>query len=416
MSEATLNNRLSELYRLTLKFLHVIETEKDDIKYHSNILNQLNSRKLFPNSHSAYMLSVSKVSPYDLRHAPSYLEYLRSVSDYYRGVNNFEECLKFYNTYNNYFTSYAMITIMNYSFDYMTINHPALDESRNKFLEVCKSIDFESVLKAWGNDVLYKPVAAVYYLVEAFRDSGDEGKYLKAYGYFCDSFEEFPDIMKEDLYLKFQSFCTMMLMKENKKYFNHYLNIIKHKIEKGRKPFTGLNQFPFSEYHDIVVVALQSGEYDWAERFIKDYSYLLDPEIRKHETLIALAALNIKKQDYLAVRDHIEKFGKSKNIYYNFEIYMYKVIVNYELNLSDKLKNSIENLQYYLRKHRKSDHLNFDKVCKFSHYAAQLSEIGTKSYVKVKDLLLSLKNDKHSFPHKKWVLQKVEDYAERMSE
>ncbi len=410
LSTSTLNNRLSELYKLALEFLFQIRTEKDEIGFFATIFEELTERKRFANTNYLYSLVKNKLIPPDSKDYPSYLKMLKSISDYYRSTNDFDNCFRIYNEYNSYFTAYSLEMIMNYTHNYKSINHTVLNDAKEKFNKVFSSIDFKTIIGEFGNDPLYIPVILMFYITQALANDEDESIYLKAFNYLIDNYEALSPDTRLDFNLKMQSHCVRRIMKGDNKFYEHYLDIVKNKLRHKELSFLKLNQYPFTDFHDIVKIALYAGEIDWAEDFVKEYSPMLNPLTRNTDRLSALTSVSIAQKDFTTALRYINEFNKSDNKFHNLEFYVSKIIVLYELNREEEMEQTVNNLYHYVRKHGELEN-ELNKIDLFIKNVNKLKNIKTKTLRKIEDYLQYLENPETNFLHKKWVTEKVKEYV-----
>lgn len=412
LNATTLNNRLSELYKLALEFLFQLRAEKDEIGIFALTFEELTDRKLYANTNYLYSLVKNKVKPPGSKDYPSYIRILKAIADYHRSINDFEQCFKLYNEHNTYFTAYSLEMILEFTIDYKSIKHPVIIEAKERFGKIFQSINFRTLIDEFKDEPLFVPVVLIYYITEALLNEDDEKLYLKAFNYLRRNYEVLTSDTRMDFNLKLQSYCVMKIMKGYDKFYEYYLDIVKNKLSYAEYSFLGLNQYPFSDFHDIVKVALSIDETEWADKFIRECSPMLNPLTAETDKLSALISLAIKKKDFSGALELIRGFNNSNNKFHNIEFYIHRIIIYYELDKEKELEQSVNNLYNYVRKHSElSNELN--KIDLFIRNVNRLKNIKTKTRRKVEEYILFLENPETRFLNKKWVLEKVKAYFER---
>lgn len=308
LNKSTLNTRFSELYKLAIKYLYYADAEKDTKTYYNGLLQSMSEKKLYKNALSIYSQVKDILIPKTLYDYNDYMKLLLSIGGINIAVNDLDRFYGYFEEYLNYSTVFALYTMLISTFSSVSLDHKAMAEKRDKYLKIFKLVNYEEIKKHFGNDPLFKPIIQIYYTLNAYIDDKDEANYEKAFNYFKENFESYSESWKGEIYLNLQSICVFIVQQGDRRYYTHYFNIIKHKIRNNQPVITEHNHYGFSEFHDIVNVAIVCKEYKWAESFINEYSLKLNPETRDMEIKNALASL------YIFMKDYIKLTGLHRNI------------------------------------------------------------------------------------------------------
>ncbi len=408
ISKTSFKSRLSELNNLALKFLHYINAVNDKSAYIAGIFDELDRRNLYSNIHFLNTQSGFKLKPGSLYDYPSYMKVLKAVGSYNIDVNNMDKYHDYFNEYNNHFVAYALFSLITTAYSYNGYEGTKIEENKEWFMKVYSSINFDELVQGVKGNPVYVEVILMHYIVKAMLNWQDESLFLTAFEYFASNYKSFPEIMKELFYLHLQSLCVHGVSNGIEKYYEYYLDTIKHKKANNYPVITNLNRERCSEFHDIVSAALKCGEIEWTEKFIKDYLPLVNPESRELDRVSSLTALNVKRKNFLAARKIMKEFANTDNKFYGLEIRMYGVVVNYELGLDDELEKELHNMRRFIKNHHKLAPPLFDSMNLFVKNAGRLASLKNKPRRKAEEFFNYIKSERVLFPKKDWILEKTE--------
>ncbi len=162
-------------------------------------------------------------------------------------------------------------------------------------------------------------------------------------------------------------------------------------------------------YRNIVNLASNLGDYDWAENFIEDYKKYLDKNIQNENVSIAKAMLYFEKGDYLQVIKNISKNNFS-GIYYILLARIYNLACDYELNENEDLEIDCATFIKFVQRSKK---LNEHNKIAAIHFAKILSQLYLKELPKEK--IKSEIDDSSSLFFRAWLLKKQKNYSPSIS-
>jgi tetratricopeptide (TPR) repeat protein len=104
-------------------------------------------------------------------------------------------------------------------------------------------------------------------------------------------------------------------------------------------------------YKNLVGVALRLKEFNWVEKFIKDYNKLLAEEFRDNALNYNLAELFYYKHDYDSAMIYLNKVEFS-DIYYSLDTKKMMMKIYFEQNTIDPLLSLISSFKIFIRRNK----------------------------------------------------------------
>jgi outer membrane PBP1 activator LpoA protein len=153
-------------------------------------------------------------------------------------------------------------------------------------------------------------------------------------------------------------------------------------------------------FQNVVTLVCEEKRLELAEEFIQKYSSELPPTERESARALALAKLSIAQKNYekaLSLLDQIEENSVAENL----QCRLCKVRVLYELDKTEDLLKTLDNLAQYARRQRLKS-VRLSDITGFVKVVKSLLQKEQKS--KVQAFFHQLANP----PLKAWVLEKIE--------
>ncbi len=411
---STLNTRFSELYKLALKYLYHADAEKYPLEYHTVLFKSMTERNLFSNAVSVYTQSEDMLKPKSIYDYTNYINLVYAAGNASRKLNKIDNFFRQFAKYRDYSTVFSLYSIISNAYDSYTLDHEAIKQDRDKYIALYKLLNMKEIVNLFGHDPLYIPVIQLHLIVQAFLEGTDDTNYKKAFKYFDENFKKFNEDQISETYLRFQSICVLRVQGGNKGYYFHYFNIIKHKIKNNIPVITENIHYGFSEFHDVVNVALVCGEYEWTEKFVNDFADKLHPEIREGAVICALAGLYTEKKDFRKVYDLLSGYKKSRNKFVDSEIFIFKAVACFELLNFDEFERLLANLARLSEKHSALNPYFFERVNLFTLYSGKLAKQFNKPKKKIHEFIFELEKQNEYFHQKNWIKRKAEEILKGM--
>lgn len=408
---------LSRINKLAEEYLNVIQMRSEPYRMDINILDQLYNRELnevFDKKLKAAENAIKKngrldSNYYQILHQLSTFKYNRKVKDnYFRSFN--EELFNSSNYLLNYFLSEAssllnQIEINNYSFRITNKVNPLstiLNVSGIKayinILNKNKSIGFKDTivfLETIINDInLNSPLkgAAAYNNLNKLvhQNSGI-----------------FSDEMLTYILQRMNVFCLIENIKGvrnwNKELFNNY----KMLIENNLLDFDGKKKIMFLDFRSILLVALKSKEFIWAENFIAENLKNIKDERMTDILNYGNAILMFHKKKYSKSLDYICEI-KSTSLPVVIDVYVLKMKIFYTLNYFDSAAAVADSFRHFIKGNKLIGDFLKITLNNFLRYYRKILNFRTKndkkSLLKLKSELIKIKNTRD----KKWMIEIID--------
>ncbi|MEX2590028.1 MAG: hypothetical protein WD334_07465, partial [Chitinophagales bacterium] len=165
---------------------------------------------------------------------------------------------------------------------------------------------------------------------------------------------QFPQPETREMYIYAQNFCIRQINKGKIAYLNELLNI--YKILLDRKIILKNEELSPWDYKNIVVTALRSKDFNWANSFINTYKAYLPTKERDNAYSYNLAKYHFYLNNYDSVLDLLQKV-EYKDVFYSLDSKAMLMKTYYELRELELLYALMESFKTYLnRKKNLSEH------------------------------------------------------------
>lgn len=157
-------------------------------------------------------------------------------------------------------------------------------------------------------------------------------------------------------------------------------------------------------YLNVISIALKLKEYDWADRFINDFSHQLEEDIRDNTERFARARLGYEQQDYDTIMPLLVQVD-FKHPVYNLLAKTLLLKIYYELDEFDLLENQVDAMLTYVRRKKLSDlhRNNFNNIARLTRQLARLAPGRDK-----REALREKITKTSPLSEKKWLLERIE--------
>ena len=248
-----------------------------------------------------------------------------------------------------------------------------------------------------------EPAISLYYRFILLFQEGDIEKFgsfrkeLFAYKKHF-SQEEFRDI-----YLLALNFCIRKINQNEKPFFQETLNMYK----KGLDMELLLEQGQISRftYNNIVAIALNRGDLEWVDGFIKTYSDHLNETYREATYHLNLSRLAFAKKDFKDALSHLQKTDHD-DLISHMTAKILQMKIYYELREFDSLDYLIQSLRIFIqRKKRIGYHYHLWR--NILKYTQKLSRVNPYDKAAINRLKTQIREEA-LLPEREWLLAKLE--------
>jgi len=219
--------------------------------------------------------------------------------------------------------------------------------------------------------------------------------------------EKFADkLAKGDLrecYQIAQNYCAFKLNKGRVDYYPIFFHVIINTINLNILLENG--QISEGVFKNIVTVSLGSGEYEWAEKFIEEYSAYLPSDIKENARTFNLAYLYFYQKKYEKVIELL------KNVEYRDIVYALgaKLILLRTYFESDEylaLDSLIDSFRIFLRRNKLISKSLKREYISFLNFLKKLSTLDSSNYNAIR-ILRQRVDEALNVTSKKWLLEKI---------
>lgn len=414
LSDQTIRNRYSELYKLGEEFLISLWLTENKIEKEKILLKKLIQKKLYSPFGIKYKETFSEVE--NEKFDPSKLKILSELREihaiYLIEIDKERLIYNEHYEYSKQIFCHFLIQIFEMGFEFIQEEIDSIKFSPNYIKEYLNTLNIEKIISEFkDSDILmFKLTAMNYYLYKANIGKDDEQNFFISHKIFSDHFDLINEKYKIKIFTIMINFCIQKLNDGNTKYQLELFKLYKEKLSQDLTEDLKYKSYSFNHFRDFVFIGIAVEDYDWVENFIQKYSKLLPPEIRDSEVKISYAKLDFKKGNYEKSLLNLKKFKSGHYLQY-IDISLYKLCNYYELKEFEEAFLEIDKLNHYLRN---------NKSLPRSHY------ILNTNFIKFYKNLLKFQTDPGKFDtgmikkelenvkfvsSKKWLAEKIEELS-----
>lgn len=404
-----MKNLIFELQKLSEKFLHLQNYEENKFEQELNLLRKLINRNLFQlfEKNLKSFKSAVNSSPIDPDHF--YYKYLSEAAEqtylslHYKTKDvNFcrpeimnESLMAFFfsNFFEKNYNSFHDSMLYKKSYDKQTLDI------------VFKSFETNPV----SNNEF---VLMNYYALKTVVNANDNDSYLKLKKLFNKLFTKLNTDKKFNFSMALVNFCNFRIMKGNTGYVKELFDTYKMMVEQGFYN-TGKDDYISPPmYANIVSMAGNLKQFDWAEKFISEFKKRLHPSSGEQYYLLANVILNLKKKNYEDALQYLTKF-KSKNEIEKITLKRFQIMIYYESGFFDELYSLIDTSKHFISNDSKVTDNAKNIFGNFLYFVQKLAELksGIKDGKRNEISLHNLKDEimNREVSNRIWLLEKIEE-------
>ncbi len=201
--------------------------------------------------------------------------------------------------------------------------------------------------------------------------------------------------------------CCWWQIKTGNNIFNRELfEIHKIWIEKGYLVKPEYRFVEIQVFKNIVYAALNIGEIDWAEWFLRSYSGSLSPDNSKAAISYCYALLYYNKKDYSKALDEL-KLMDHRNYQHKMECQLLTLKIYYELNAAENLLSLADSYLHYLKKIEEDNILVGKRHLNFTKAIIKLQSLKDNFTIKKHNELLNFAVNNSLIASKNWLLNEL---------
>jgi len=355
LSDQTLRNRYSELYKLGEEFLIYNSLSKNKIEKEKILLNELVDKKLFVPFSIKY------------REALKYLNSDKFDNNKYRNISVITELNsrflleknKIEQVYSEFYRNSEIILCLNLinffelGYEFAQQEFDGRKFEPNYILDFLRRIDIEDVMEAFRkkDSIIFKVTSLNYYLYMAFRNEDNEDYYFKSHKIFSGLFAELKDSYKVKIFNYMINYCIRKQNRGIKKYQFELFNLYNEKLDQNLISDIKTNAYVFNFFRDYVHIGISIKEFEWVENFISKYSHELPREMRDDETKLSYAKLDLAKRRYERSLSNLNNIKTTYYLLYT-DSSLIRLCNFFELKKYEEAYLELDRLKHYMRNHK----------------------------------------------------------------
>jgi hypothetical protein len=197
-------------------------------------------------------------------------------------------------------------------------------------------------------EILKEPAVAVYYYAYLAITNPDEEQYYEQFEHLIHNFTTYFDQAEvRTLYIAALNYCVPKINKGRLDFSRRAFELYRKGIENGYLLENGtLSRFTFG---NAVAAALKIGEYDWAEKFIEDFTHLLDDKQKESTVNFNLSRIYFERGDYSKAQKLLTRF-EYDYFFLNIIAKTMLLKIYFETDEYDAFESLLESLRTYLQR------------------------------------------------------------------
>ncbi len=253
------------------------------------------------------------------------------------------------------------------------------------------------------------PPVAVYFQAYLTQSENDiEQHYYNLIDELNKNIDYMPKKELYHLYTYAINYCISKVNQGKAEFLREFLNLVKLSLENdiliSESESGDLNPWHFK---NTVLIALRLGEYDWTEKFIKEYKDKLPVESRDNAVSYNLALVYFYQKRFEKVKEQLREV-EYEDIAYNLGSKSMLLAVYYEQDEDEALMSLIDTFKTFLHRHKdiadnkRLPYLNLMK------YIRKILRINPGDKKEIESIRKEIEEDrKVGIASEKWVLEKL---------
>lgn len=255
----------------------------------------------------------------------------------------------------------------------------------------------------------YKDVPPVSVYFHAFLTQSENENEQHYYSLIEDLNKNLDYLPKNELYHLYTyaiNYCISKINKGKSEFLREFLNLVKHLLDNDiliSETEAGiLNPWHFK---NIVLIALRLGEYDWTERFIKNYKDKLPADSRENAVSYNLALVYFYQKKYEKVIEQLREV-EYQDLSYNLGSKSMLIAIYYEQDEFEALLSLADTFKTYLNRHKDINEKMRMNYINYIQFVRKMTKIMPGDSKAVEQLRQEVRDAK-GVASEKWLLEKL---------
>jgi hypothetical protein len=245
-------------------------------------------------------------------------------------------------------------------------------------------------------------VIAYYHNYKALTELDNEENYHQLKKIILEQGYFFPENERRNLYIATTNYCIRRLNQGEKSFGFEALELYRSRMQNNVLLENGI--FPPYSYNNILMLALKSEEYEWAEKFLYDFKQYLPEKERENIFQYNLALFYFRTGKYSEAMDLLQKVNLN-DVLYNLDARRLLARIYYDLDEINALQSLIESSKVYLHR-QKGIGYHHDMYTNFFRFLEKMMKMDMKK-AEARLILRGEVEGTQLLAEREWLLQKL---------
>jgi hypothetical protein len=258
-----------------------------------------------------------------------------------------------------------------------------------------------------NNDYTSTPSVSIYYQVLLTQTHPEDESHFHKLIELLDKYKsQFPLTEQYQLYSAALNYCVMKMNQGKQEFVREYHELFKFTLSHGIIFYaTGSGELAPWYFKNGILLALRLGEYDWSEKFIKDYQYKLSIEYRDNVVSYSLALVYFYQKKYDKVIPLLQSV-EFEDLSYNLGSKSMLIAIYFEQDEYEALFSLADAFKTYLNRHKDINEKMRSNYMNYIIFVRKLTKIMPGDKKAIENLREEIKNAK-GVASEKWLLEKL---------
>jgi Anaphase-promoting complex, cyclosome, subunit 3 len=245
-------------------------------------------------------------------------------------------------------------------------------------------------------------VLAYFHTYKALTTTDNQEHFKKLRDIILEQGYLFPENERRDLYIHATNYCIRRLNQGEKAYGTQALELYRARLD--NEVLLENDILPAFTYKNILMLALKSEEYEWAEKFLYDFKQYLPEKERENIFQYNLALFYFRTGKYSEAMDLLQKVNLN-DVLYNLDARRLLARIYYDLDEINALQSLIESSKVYLHR-QKGIGYHHDMYTNFFRFLEKMMKMDMKK-AEARLILRGEVEGTQLLAEREWLLQKL---------
>jgi hypothetical protein len=214
----------------------------------------------------------------------------------------------------------------------------------------------------------------------------------------------FPERERKDLYVLATNYCIRRLNNGEKNYGLEALKLYRARMDNNVLLENGV--LSHYTYNNILMAAIKSEQYDWAENFLNEFKQYLPEKDRENIFNYNLALFYFRKgKQHYGEAMSLLQIVNLTDVLYNLDARRLLAIIYFEHNDFQALQSHIESSKIYLHRHKDIGY-HHDMYVNFFRFLEKIQKINMRD-TKAKEILRGEMTSTQLLAERDWLINKL---------